>query len=161
MRDLPEGPKLLSLARAVLLDELLPLLPAARRIDALLVANCLAIAEREAMLGAAPAAAAREVAKLYRAESVSSSAEAGAAPPADCHAAAKPESDAPPALLGDQSELWRRFARDLRRGAFEHAGSAERRARAILWRLTIAKLRLANPQFVDANRLAEPGGVGD
>jgi Domain of unknown function (DUF6285) len=153
MRDLPEGAKLLSLARDVLLDELLPLLPAERRIDALLVANCLAIAEREAMLGAAPAAA-REVAKLYRAESVSSSAEAGAAPPADCHAAAKPESDAPPALLGDQSELWRRFARDLRNGAFEDSAERERQARAILWRLTLAKLRLANPKFLNANGIA-------
>ena len=43
-----EAPALLALARDLLLDELLPLLPPERRRDARLVANCMAIAEREA-----------------------------------------------------------------------------------------------------------------
>ena len=48
MGDLPEAPALLALARDVLVNDLLPLLPAERRLDARLVANCMAIAEREA-----------------------------------------------------------------------------------------------------------------
>ena len=48
MHDLPDGPALLALARELLLDELLPLLPPERQREALLVANCMAIAEREA-----------------------------------------------------------------------------------------------------------------
>jgi hypothetical protein len=42
------------------------------------------------------------------------------------------------------------FARDLRAGAFE-GEPRERHAREILWRLTIAKLRDANPRFLNAN----------
>ena len=48
MHDLPHGPALLALARDVLVNDLLPLLPAERRLDARLVANCIAVAEREA-----------------------------------------------------------------------------------------------------------------
>ncbi len=48
MHDLPDGPALLALARDVLLNDLMPLLPPERRLEARLVANCMAIAEREA-----------------------------------------------------------------------------------------------------------------
>ena len=44
MGDLPGGAALLALARDVLLNELMPLLPQERRSDALLVAKCMAIA---------------------------------------------------------------------------------------------------------------------
>jgi hypothetical protein len=44
-----------------------------------------------------------------------------------------------------------RFAADLRNGAFETSPSRESAARAILWRLTIAKLREGNPHFLAAN----------
>jgi hypothetical protein len=138
MHDLPRGPELLALARAVLLDELLPLLPAERRIDALLVANCLAIAAREAAAKAAPTAVAGELARLYR-------------------------SDGPPAAgaPAEMCELWRRFARDLRRGAFESSAERGCRARMILWRLTLGKLRLANPRYLNANGLAGPRATGE
>jgi hypothetical protein len=49
-----------------------------------------------------------------------------------------------------EDELPRHFAHDLRIGAFE-GSSRDRRAREILWRLTIVKLRLANPRFLAAN----------
>ena len=66
MRDLPNGPALLALARAILTDELLPLLPEERRLDARLVAGAMAIAEREARAGEAPIAAVRrELEELY------------------------------------------------------------------------------------------------
>jgi len=51
MHDLPTGSQLLALARTVLLEELMPLLPRERRCDALLIGKCLAIAMREAAAG--------------------------------------------------------------------------------------------------------------
>jgi len=44
--------------------------------------------------------------------------------------------------------LLRRFAVDLRNGAFESWPSQECAARVILWRMTIARLREANPHFL-------------
>ena len=122
MRDLPTGPGLLALARDVLLYELMPLLPQEAHLEARLVANSMAIAEREATSGAAPAQGIlHELEELYG--------EGG---------------EGEHALLG-------RFARDIRAGAFEEGEPRERHAREILWRLTIAKLRNANPRFLSAN----------
>jgi hypothetical protein len=56
------------------------------------------------------------------------------------------------------AELLDRYAADLRNGAFETSPSRESAARAILWRLTIEKLREANPQFLAANGLRNAGG---
>ena len=122
MRDLPTGPALLALARDVLLNELLPLLPPTAHLQARLVVNSMAIAEREALSGAAPAQGIlHELEELYG--------EGGE---------------------GEQG-LVRRFARDLRAGAFEEGGPRERHVPEILWHLTIAKLRDANPRFLNAN----------
>jgi hypothetical protein len=57
-----------------------------------------------------------------------------------------------------QTPLLRRFAADLRNGAFETSPSREAAARAILWRLTSEKLREGNPQFLAANLLGNAGG---
>jgi Domain of unknown function (DUF6285) len=120
VRDLPTGPSLLALGRDVLINELLPLLPEEARLDARLVANSMAIAEREAVAVAGPADDIRlELRALYNEH-------------------------------GDEDELLRRFARDLRIGAFEEP-PRNCQAHEILWRLTIAKLRLANPRFLTAN----------
>jgi hypothetical protein len=122
VRDLPTGPALLVLAREVLLNELLPLLPPTAHLEARLVANSMAIAEREAISGVGPAQGiSHELEELYG--------EGGE---------------------GEQG-LLRRFARDLRAGAFVEGEPRERHAREILWRLTIAKLRSANPRFLNAN----------
>jgi hypothetical protein len=118
MHDLPEASALLALARDVLLNDLLPLLPAERQFEARLVANCMAIAEREATGSQIVDAAKRELEALYGT---------------------------------DDGELLHRFACDLRIGGFENSPEQARRARAILWRLTIARLRLANPRFLAAN----------
>src|SRR5204863_2346851 len=121
VRDLLSGPALLALARDVLLKELMPLLPPAAHFEARLVANSMAIAEREAISGAAPAQGIlRELEELYG--------EGG-------------EGEG-------EERLLRRFARDLRAGMFEDGKPRERRAREILWRLTIAKLLEANPRFL-------------
>jgi len=53
-----------------------------------------------------------------------------------------------------------RFAADLRNGAFETSPSRAAAARAILWRLTIEKLREGNPQFLAANGLSDAGRQG-
>jgi Domain of unknown function (DUF6285) len=122
VRDLPTGSALLALARDVLLNDLMPLLPPTAHLEARLVANSMAIAERETISDAAPAQRIlHELEEFY--------AEGG-------------QDD--PALL-------RRFARDLRVGTFVEGEPPERDARGILWRLTIAKLRNANPRFLDAN----------
>jgi len=121
MHDLPTGSAVLALARDVLLNELTPLLPEDRRQDALLVAKCMAIAEREAETGGEPAQVVLcELAMLYEEESC-------------C--------------------LLHRFAHDLRIGAFEGSELREGAARALMWRLTIAKLRQSNPSFLAANGL--------
>ena len=121
MRDLPSGPALLALARDVLLNELMPLLPPTAHLEARLVANSMAIGEREAISGAAP-----EERILHELEEFYGEGE------------------------GEQG-LMRRFARDLRAGAFEGGEPRERHAREILWHLTVAKLRDANPRFLSAN----------
>jgi hypothetical protein len=54
--------------------------------------------------------------------------------------------------------LLRRFARDLRIGAFDNSEPRAAAARAILWRMTIERLRLANPRFLAANGMADPKG---
>jgi Domain of unknown function (DUF6285) len=121
MPDLPTGQSLLALARDVLLNDLMPLLPEEARLDARLVANSMAIAEREAAAGEEPAQEIiRELEKLY----------------------------------GDrEQELLRRFAHDIRAGHFEKSELNEGYVREILWQLTIAKLRSANPRFLNANGL--------
>jgi hypothetical protein len=122
VRDLPTGPALLALARDVLLRDLMPLLPAEAHLEARLVANSMAIAEREAISREQPEQAIiREIGKLYG--------DGGSGDPG----------------------LLRRFAGDLRAGLFEENGLREGCAREILWRLTIAKLRTANPRFLNAN----------
>jgi uncharacterized protein DUF6285 len=54
--------------------------------------------------------------------------------------------------------LLARFAADLRNGAFETSPSRAAAARAILWRLTIEKLREGNPHFLAANGFGKTGG---
>lgn len=125
MSDLPPGPDLLALARDMLTTDLLPLLPAERQLDARLIANCLAIAERESRLPALAPPIFKDLMRLYRA-----------------------------AAEADGAVLWRRFARDLRIGAFENSPERSARARAILWHSTIARLGLANPRFLAANGFA-------
>jgi len=121
MRDLPTGPSLLALARDVLVKDLLPRLPPEAHLDVRLVANSMAIAEREAILGAGLV---RQF--LHELNTVYGAAEG-------------------------EPEVLNRFARDLRAGAFESSAPHDRAVRAILWRLTIFKLRQANPRFLAAN----------
>ena len=129
IHDSPKGSALLALARDVLLNDLMPLLPSERRLEALLVANCVAIAEREGEADlAATEAIRRELEQFYA-------------------------RDYPRPSL-DSAEALRRFARELRNGVIENSPEQEARARAILWHMTIARLHLANPKFLAANGFA-------
>lgn len=55
MRDRPEANELLAVARRLLREELVPLLPPERRLDGLMVANTMAIAIRQMTTGDVPA----------------------------------------------------------------------------------------------------------
>jgi aminoglycoside phosphotransferase (APT) family kinase protein len=150
LRDLPAAPALLALARDVLVNDLLPLLPSERRLEARLVANCMAIAEREAGVADDPAVGAivRELEILYRPERLSLSRNAGEAPSRSEAGEGAYRREAGELAT---AELWHRFARELRIGAFENSPERAALARAILWRSTLARLRLANPRFLAAN----------
>jgi aminoglycoside phosphotransferase (APT) family kinase protein len=148
MRDLPTGKSLLALARDVLLNDLMQHLPAENRLDALLVANSMAIAEREAVAGEFSAQQIfRELEVFYASDMRRPT---GAYTRAPRRPIAGEGAEGSVGGEGDQ-ELARRFAHDLRGGAFESSYARERDARDILWRLTIAKLRQANPRFLAAN----------
>jgi hypothetical protein len=124
MRDLPASLDLLALARELLLDELVPLLPPERLRDARLIATVMAIASREAAGEGWQAEIDALLANFY-----------------------EDRSGAP----------LRRFAADLRNGAFETSPSRTAAARVILWRLTIEKLREGNPHFLAANGFRKAG----
>jgi hypothetical protein len=162
MRDLPSGAVLLALARDVLLEDLLPLLPEEAHIKARLIATCMAIAAREAVAGQGPV---ENMVAAFQAfySGYSGTDFAAAAPhpgplPASGERegpAAKPwEGEGLPGAGAEVENVLRRLALDLRRGAFETSESQERAACAILWRLTIAKLREGNPGFLAANGIS-------
>jgi hypothetical protein len=118
MADLPSGPALLALARSLLPNELMRMLPEDRRQDARLVARCMATAQVEAETGETLD---HELRTLYGI---------------------------------DPDELLHRFACELRLGVFENSPEREVHARAILWRLTVARLSRSNPEFLAANGFA-------
>jgi Domain of unknown function (DUF6285) len=122
MRDLPSGAALLALGRD-LIDELLPLVPPGRHRELRLVATAMAIAEREAIAGDTPVRDILEgLAEFY--------------------------GDSEP---GPGDSLLHRLAADLRAGAFDACEMRGRAARAILWRMTMMKLREGNPHFLAQN----------
>jgi aminoglycoside phosphotransferase (APT) family kinase protein len=122
IRDRPSGLELLALGRELLIGELLPLVPAARRRELRLLATAIAIAVREAAAGETPLHDIRERLR---------------------HFYCSPEQAA--------DALLRRLAADLRAGAFEACEERARAARAILWRLTVWKLGEGNPAFLAEN----------
>ncbi len=147
IRDLPSGAGLLALGRELLLERILPALPPERHRELRLVATAMAIAGREVAAGDAPAAKAAALLEDFYGRDLEGPPVLGR----EGGQATRGHEDASP----PGNDLLRRFAGDLRVGAFERCGSRGRIARAILWRLTIWKLREANPGFLGEN------GFGD
>ncbi len=127
MRDKPTAAELLAIARETLLGELLPHSPDTQRYNALMVGAAMGIAAREAEAGDRALVAEREaLAALY-----------GEVLDAD-----EPLDDA----LG---RLNRRFAADLRAGAFEAPGGRQAAAWRLLREVTMAKLMECNPKYLE------------
>ena len=142
MGDLPTSRDLLALARELLLDELAPLLPPERRRDAHLAATVMAIAAREQTRERWQKEVEADLAGFY----------CGAAPhPDPLPASGEREGPIEQHWEGEGQRLLCRFAADLRNGAFETSPSRASAVRAILWRLTMCKLREGNPHFLAAN----------
>lgn len=117
MRDEPTAPDLLETALKVYRERLLPELPAHLRYDALMVANAMAIAARQARAGRGPEEEARRrLSSLYGEDG---------------------------AVLAD---LERRLAVDIRRGAFDAEGEARAAVVEHLRLRTSAKVAESNPR---------------
>ncbi len=120
MRDEPTAANLIETARAMLRDRLLPRLPADARYEALMVANAMAIAARQIAAGDRPLVEARaRLGAIY------------AAPDAT------------------NDELVRRFAGDVRAGAFDAPGERRTQVFEHLWRTALAAVAESNPKALD------------
>lgn len=125
--DRPDGTALLEEARRTLLEVLLPLLPSERRYDALMVANAMAIAGREAEEERAAAHdLLNELAALTGA-----TAQAGPS-----------ESERTRLFI----ELEGQLARHIRSGNFDAPGPRREAARWYLRNATMMRLRISNPK---------------
>ena len=124
MNDRPDATELLAIARATLLDKLLPRLPEELRYDALMIANAMAIASREHAAG--DTAAQAELARLRELFSERS----------------KPASGA--ALETALADYNRRLAAEIRAGRFD-----DKRRAALLLHLAqtaVDELAISNPR---------------
>ncbi|MFQ5785361.1 MAG: DUF6285 domain-containing protein [Alphaproteobacteria bacterium] len=135
MQDRPNAAELLRIARESLLDALVPLLPAERKLDALIIANVMAIAAREAEFGEMPRR--HELARL--------AALYGEEAPSDADSAT---------LAAAVERLTRRLAADLRRGAFDDQPARFAEVKAHLVEITLQKLRENNPRYLGAEGLS-------
>jgi hypothetical protein len=147
IRDLPSGAGLLALGRDLLLQYILPLLPPERHRELRLVATAMAIAEREAASGDTPAGEIVAMLEDFYGQDIVGS-------PESCSRSGR-DAGGPEHACTTENDLLRRFAAELRAGAFDRCDSRGRKARAILCRLTILKLREANPGFLAANGFGE------
>ena len=127
MLNKPSAAGLLELARETLLAELLDVLPEERRYAARMAASAMAIAAREARAGDADMKSelARLV-QLYGEDTVSAS---GGSPSEQL------------------AETNRRFAKDIRAGAFD--GACAHGVRALLKQQVCARLRISNPKYLE------------
>jgi len=122
MADQPDGAALLAEARRTLLEVLLPLLPAERRYDGLMVANAMAIAARE--FGHGDETFRESLAKILD-------------PPLLPACGERDQLD----------ELESRLARQIRAGQYD-AGDGRDAVRSYLRAATVARVRLSNPKLL-------------
>ena len=126
MNDRPDAGNLLETARNVFITQILPALPAESRYTALMIANAMAIAQREIAAGDAPLAA--ECGRLRALLSEAAASPAGAA------------------LRDVAAGYNRRLAGEIRAGRFD----GEERAALLehLRRATNEKLAVSNPKLL-------------
>ena len=128
MKDIPDATELLAIARATLLDKLLPRLPEELRYDALMIANAMIIAAREHAGGETTAQA--ELARLHDL------------------LAERGESAAGTALAEDLAQCNRRLAAAIRTGRFD--GKERQSLLAHLEQTAADELAISNPRALKA-----------
>jgi hypothetical protein len=126
MNDRPDAQNLLATARSVFLSDILPTLPAASRYTALMIANAIAIAQREIGAGYAPLAAECERLRVLLRD--------------------PGETPAGEALRSVLAGYNRRLAGDIRSGRFDGEGRAALLEH--LRRTTEEKLAVSNPRLL-------------
>ena len=129
MRDRPNAAELLAIARDTYLEELLPYAPKEKRYAGLMVANAMAIAQREIEFGDEPLI--RELDRL-----------------AGIYGEEPPSVSGTPALVRNLERFNRRLATDIRSGRFDSAGTPQNAVRRHLMETTLQKLRENNPKHL-------------
>lgn len=135
MQDEPNAEELLRIAHETLRGELLAALPKAYRLDALIIANIMAIAAREAAFGETPLR--HELARL--------SALFGEGPP---------RGDDRADIIAVVDRLSRRLSVALRKGEFEGNSARMDQVKSHLIETTLQKLRVNNPRYLEAEGLS-------
>lgn len=126
MINRPDGAELLRAARRLLREEISESIPSEQRYEALMVANAMAIAERESEAGDQQMKEElRMLTELYGDETAES---AGAS------------------IKDKLATLNRRFAKDIRAGVLD--GACAQGVRALLKAQVIARLRISNPKYL-------------
>ncbi len=128
MNNSPDATELLAIARATLLDKLLPRLPEDLRYDALMIANAMIIAAREHAGG--DAAAQEELARLHNLFSQRGEPLSGTA------------------LAAELARCNRRLAGDIRNGRFD--GKERTALLAHLEKTAANELAISNPRALQA-----------
>ena len=130
MRERPTGGELLTIARKVLREELMPLLPEERRYDALMVANAMAIAARQIAFGDAPERRQRQDLAALLGETV--------------------EGDASTAASEAVGDPTRRLSAEIRGGEFDPGTPRHAAVHSFLLDVTIQRLRESAPKTLKA-----------
>ncbi len=130
MRERPTGEELLIIARKVLREELMPLLPDERRYDALMVANAMAIAARQIAFGDAPERRERQNLAGLLGDTV--------------------DGDGRTAVNEAVGDLHCRLSAQIRSGELDPGTPDHDAARAFLLDITVQKLRESAPRYLAA-----------
>ena len=126
--DIADTPALLAEARRLLLEELLPMLPAERRVDGLMIASAIAMGERELAAGDMPLReAVTRMAGLFGENT--------------------PRAEGIADLVRELGQLERRLAADIRAGRFDD-DPLRTRLVTHLQAMTRARLSVTNPKVL-------------
>ncbi len=125
MRILPDGNLLLTLARQTVLEELLPLLPESAHYAARMVANAIAISQRQLIAGEQPLG--DQLMQINAWQSTAS----------------RPPSS-------DLIYAWDALAQAINDGVLDGDGAASVAGRELLWQITVSRLHEGAPKALKA-----------